>query len=141
MLGADPDVLCLKLVDGKATFVHRRLWPALARVQREWSLWPEISAEAKRVIGEVCLEGPMTAPREIRHELERALLVVGDEEHTGSGAHRVVLVSFDAWVPDDVARAAGALALGDALAQLAGAGFRPPSRAAGSRTSRRRAAA
>jgi hypothetical protein len=25
-----PDVLCFKLVGGKVTFVHRRLWPALA---------------------------------------------------------------------------------------------------------------
>ena len=27
-----PDVVCLKLVAGKVTFVHRRLWPALARL-------------------------------------------------------------------------------------------------------------
>ena len=27
-----PDVVCLKLVTGKVTFVHRRLWPALARL-------------------------------------------------------------------------------------------------------------
>ncbi len=140
VLGGAPGVLCLKLVEGKATFVHRRLWPALARVQRERSLWPEISAEAKRVIGEVCLEGPSTAPRELRHELERALLAIGVEEHTESGAHRAVLVCFDAWVPPDVARAADALALDQALAELAAAGFRPPARAAGSRASRRRSA-
>ncbi len=27
-----PDVLCFRLVDGKITLVHRRLWPALARL-------------------------------------------------------------------------------------------------------------
>lgn len=31
----DPDVLCFRLVDGKVTFVHRRLWPALARLADE----------------------------------------------------------------------------------------------------------
>lgn len=27
-----PDVLCFRLVEGKITFVHRRLWPALVRL-------------------------------------------------------------------------------------------------------------
>jgi hypothetical protein len=31
-LDDDRDVLCFKLVDGKVTFVHRRLWPALVRL-------------------------------------------------------------------------------------------------------------
>jgi hypothetical protein len=30
-----PDVLCFKLVAGKVTFVHRRLWPALVRLVDE----------------------------------------------------------------------------------------------------------
>jgi hypothetical protein len=30
-----PDVRCFKLVDGKVTFVHRCLWPALARLADE----------------------------------------------------------------------------------------------------------
>lgn len=31
-LDDSPDVLCFKLIDGKNTFVHRRLWPALVRL-------------------------------------------------------------------------------------------------------------
>jgi len=31
VLASSPDVLFCKLVDGKQTLVHRRLWPALAR--------------------------------------------------------------------------------------------------------------
>lgn len=31
-LDDSPDVLCFKLVAGKVTFVHRRLWPALVRL-------------------------------------------------------------------------------------------------------------
>jgi len=30
-----PDVLCFRLVQGKITFVHRRVWPALVRLARE----------------------------------------------------------------------------------------------------------
>lgn len=30
-----PEVLVCRLVEGKVTFVHRRLWPALARLSRE----------------------------------------------------------------------------------------------------------
>jgi hypothetical protein len=30
-----PDVLCFRLVDGKITFVHKRLWPALIRLAAE----------------------------------------------------------------------------------------------------------
>jgi hypothetical protein len=32
-----PDVLCFRLVAGKLTFVHRRLWPALVRLSDELS--------------------------------------------------------------------------------------------------------
>ncbi len=30
-----PEVLCFRLVEGKITFVHRRLWPALVRLADE----------------------------------------------------------------------------------------------------------
>jgi len=32
VVSESPDVRCFKLVDGKVTFVHRRLWPALVRL-------------------------------------------------------------------------------------------------------------
>ena len=35
------DVRCFKLVDGKVTFVHRRVWPALVRLAREGMLAPD----------------------------------------------------------------------------------------------------
>lgn len=31
-LRGDPDVLVCRLIDGKITYVHRRLWPAIARL-------------------------------------------------------------------------------------------------------------
>jgi hypothetical protein len=36
MVSESPDVVCLKLLAGKVTFVHRRLWPALARLADRW---------------------------------------------------------------------------------------------------------
>ena len=35
------DVRCFKLVDGKITLVHRRVWPALVRLARDGALAPE----------------------------------------------------------------------------------------------------
>jgi hypothetical protein len=30
-----PDIRCFKLVDGKVTFAHRKIWPALVRLGRD----------------------------------------------------------------------------------------------------------
>ena len=38
-LADEPDVLAAKLVSGKVTFVHRRLWPALSSVGRAGESW------------------------------------------------------------------------------------------------------
>ncbi len=35
-LQASPQILVCRLVDGKVTFVHRRLWPALVRVAKHF---------------------------------------------------------------------------------------------------------
>jgi hypothetical protein len=81
------DVRCFKLVDGKVTFVHRRVWPALA-----------------------CLAagGVITAGR----------VASIQQEHMPTGEHRNLVTPFPDWVPDDVARAATALTIDDARAQL-----------------------
>jgi hypothetical protein len=42
-----PDVLCFRLVGGKLTFVHRRLWPALVRLADK--LGPERLAAIRQV--------------------------------------------------------------------------------------------
>lgn len=119
-----PDVLCCKLINGKDTLVHRRLWPALVRVQRERKLWPPISSEAKRLLQQVKRKGRMLASGKPRLELERAMLVVGHNVHTQTGAHKVELIPFEGWVPDDVASAADVMTLDEALAQLREAGCR-----------------
>jgi len=81
------DVRCFKLVDGKVTFVHRRMWPALA-----------------------CLAGNGVI------DAGRAAAI--QQEHMPTGEHRNVVTPFPDWVPDEVARAATALTIDDARAQL-----------------------
>lgn len=81
------DVRCFKLVDGKVTFVHRRMWPALARLASD---------------------GVLAAPR----------VASIQQEHMPTGEHRNLVTPFPDWVPDEVARAAAALTIEDARAQL-----------------------
>jgi hypothetical protein len=75
----------MRLVMGKVTLVHRRVWPALVRVADRFT------------------------PKQ---------LAVLHEEHTASGAHRVVEQPFPDWVPADVTLAAAQLSIDEALAQL-----------------------
>ncbi len=42
------DVRCFKLVDGKVTFVHRRVWPALARLAGEGVITPDRAAAIRQ---------------------------------------------------------------------------------------------
>jgi len=50
-----PDVLVCKLVDGKLTYVHRRLWPALAKLSTRFrkpqlaKVWDEHTSSGKHV--------------------------------------------------------------------------------------------
>jgi hypothetical protein len=44
----DVDIRCFKLVDGKVTFVHRRMWPALVRLAREGRLPAERVASVQQ---------------------------------------------------------------------------------------------
>jgi hypothetical protein len=121
-LAEDRDVLLCKLLEGKQTYVHRRLWPALLRVQGEASLWPPLSAEASRMLAQVQRKGAVQATGRVRMELERSLRVVARSVHTASGAHAVVLSPFEASFTLAQRRAASRLTLEEALAALAGKG-------------------
>jgi hypothetical protein len=85
VLDDSPDVVRLRLVNGKVTLVHRRLWPALVRIADRFT------------------SGQLAALR---------------EQHTASGAHRVVEEAFPEWVPADVVVQAHELSSDDAWAQL-----------------------
>ena len=125
-LADDPDVVPCKGFDGKQRWIHRGLWPALVRASRERSLFAAPSAAARVLLRRVEREGAAASSGKARLELERALLVVAVQEHTGSGKHVMQLTPFERWFPAAVRRAAEKLALEAALEQLAKAGLPVP---------------
>ena len=74
-VGGSPDVLCFRLVGGKITFVHRRLWPALVRIA------PKIGKRRLAVINQVHTETgahrnlvtafPSWVPREVSEAAQK----------------------------------------------------------------------
>jgi hypothetical protein len=80
-----PDVVRCRLVDGKITLVHRRLWPALVKMASAFD------------------SDRLSAVR---------------EEHTSTGAHRMIAVKFPGWVSDDVHAAAKSISVAEAEEQL-----------------------
>lgn len=107
------DVLFVKLVLGKVTLVHRRLWPALVAVAASREKWQVrgLSVHARSILG-LADRGGRIAAREIRdslktdsktvgdaiRELERVLLVHSESVHTDKGAHEKLVESWDSWV-------------------------------------------
>lgn len=91
------DVLILKLVAGKVTFIHRRFWAALAAIGRARESWQTrgLSRRARRLLARVDEEECVRATGTAARELERALLVVGRDVHTDSGAHAKELVTWE----------------------------------------------
>jgi hypothetical protein len=126
-----PDVLVGKLVDGKVTFVHRRLWPALYRVVTD----PEtraarvrgLPAAATALLARVEAAGSLRcadrADRAARKPLEERALVHSTSEHTDAGHHATVLTAWPTWATPAVAAAAAALSLAAARDALATAGI------------------
>ena len=106
------DALQTKLVSAKVTFVHRRLWPAVAGVgsaREGWqmkTLTPE-EDQLLQAVGEAGWVrtdepaglGPLD-PRAVRKaakKLETRLLVLSREIHTETGAHARVLETWESW--------------------------------------------
>jgi hypothetical protein len=95
-----PDVLFTKLVRGKATLVHRRLWPALAAAGMARDAWQldRLSSAARRALRRVDREAaPVRAAGPVAKELETRLLVVARQVHTESGRHELMLQGWRAW--------------------------------------------
>jgi hypothetical protein len=102
-LGDHPDVAAVKLVSGKVTFVHRRLWPALLAAATARASWQTegLPPDARRLLARVDREGRLrtegsAAARAARVLAER-LLVHAGSVHTESGAHATELESWPRW--------------------------------------------
>lgn len=127
------EALATKLVAGKVTFVHRRLWPALYRAATDPSRRQAQGLEvtARRLLAAVHAAGELRldhyavqhhiagrALRPPRELLERRLLVQSGEVHTEQGRHTTVLRSWEHWAPADVRSAAAQMSLEEARAAL-----------------------
>jgi hypothetical protein len=108
----DDDVLMAKLIAGKVTFVHRRLWPAIVAVGQAREAWQmdKLSPSALVLLGMLDETGRLAwddvppflppaggAARDTVREVERRLLVHTAEVHTESGAHARNLQTWPAW--------------------------------------------
>jgi len=96
-----PAVLTVKLVDGKVTFLDRKLWPALANVvaDTQWrkAAIARLKPEARKLLEDVDRLGSVRADdasKKAKVELEESLLVHGGSMHTEKGSHATVFTSW-----------------------------------------------
>lgn len=109
ILEEHPDVLITKLVNGKITFVHRKLWIhvyAVGTAREEWQI-NGLSAAAKTLLKTVEKEtsietdrlGPIDGkkPGDLARELESRVLIHTEQVHTKTGAHAKRIETWDNW--------------------------------------------
>ena len=103
------DVLIMKLISEKVTFVHRELWGriySIGTAREDWQL-NNLSPAAKLLLKAVDAEGSLQTnkagkkfgpkPGEPARELELRMLVHAEQKHSESGAHTKVLQTWDTW--------------------------------------------
>jgi hypothetical protein len=135
--------LAVKLVDGKLTYVHPRLWSSLLGVARSAASWRRgLSPDARSVLAAVRRRGALRSdeleampPRRRTAaigELEERLLVHSASVHTETGAHRKRLQTWGRWCAEagvsvaPLPAAAARAELEAAVTRLAaGTGLRP----------------
>ncbi len=112
-LTKDPDVLLTKLISGKETYVHRRYWSqflAVATSKDSWQLsgltnpsrflLKEVESGDELRTDELAREGTIDLKTlgEAARQLERRLLIHGDDIHTPRGFHAKLLRSWRRWM-------------------------------------------
>jgi hypothetical protein len=104
------DVLFIRLVTGKMTYAHRRLWPALyaiATARQPWQLadLPKTASSMLRMVDrrESLRMDEIRSSRTAKELgadariLETRMLVFGDDVHTDSGAHVKRIETWPRW--------------------------------------------
>jgi hypothetical protein len=94
-----PDVLAIKLVSGKITFVHRPLWMAVFAIGTAREPWQTrgLSKDARALLQQVDKEGKLLSSGDAVRELEARLLVHAQSVHTERGFHRKQVQTWTAW--------------------------------------------
>src|SRR4029453_17005366 len=125
----------LPLIDGKRTFVHRSLFPALYRVVSDagWrsSKTRGLPSLERRLLEAVGRTGTLRvdewahrssvdakALRKAREQLAARLLVLSTSLHTDTGNHATVIMVWSRWAKADVKRAAKGLTLEEGRERL-----------------------
>jgi hypothetical protein len=98
-LARHPDVLFTKLLYGKVTLLHRRLWPSFLAVASAREAWQVrgLPASARSLLQALERTGSVRASGPAVKELERRLLVHTEEVHTESGRHEIRLQPWQTW--------------------------------------------
>jgi hypothetical protein len=94
-LDDDPGVLATRLVAGKITYLHRRLWPAFLAIAQSRASWQMngLSAQASRMLESVKKAG-LRATGPAAKELQERLLVHAEQVHTEKGRHETQLETW-----------------------------------------------
>jgi len=107
-----PDVAEIKLISGKVTFVHRKLWPALLAIATAREPWQMkgLSRKGRDLLQIVDRKGEVQTDRlpatskkarsawnDAVRELEEKLLIYAEEFHSETGAHAKRLESWKHW--------------------------------------------
>jgi hypothetical protein len=98
-LRGHPDILAIKLVSGKITFIHRPLWMAVFAIGTAREPWQMrgLSRDASALLRKTDQEASLTASGDAVRELEARLLVHAQSVHTERGFHRKEVQSWKAW--------------------------------------------
>ena len=103
-----PDVVITKLVSGKVTFVHQKLWAELFAIGISREAWQmnRLSASAQKLLAAIDEAGSLrtdeiktliSKPGDVARELERRLLIYSEQFHTTTGAHAKLLETWKHW--------------------------------------------
>ncbi|MCR4314964.1 MAG: hypothetical protein NUW37_01300 [Planctomycetes bacterium] len=104
-----PDVIAPKLIAGKVTLIHRKLWPAFFTIVRETRPWQKkaLKDDSKALLKIVAEEGRVRSDEivwthsrklgDATRDLERKLLVYCKELHSDSGAHFKEILTWETW--------------------------------------------
>ena len=94
-----PDVLMVKLVSGKVTFIHRPLWPAIVAIGTAREPWQMegLSKEAKALLKKAGEDRKVFSSGDPVRELETRLLVHAASVHTEVGSHAKEVQSWESW--------------------------------------------
>ena len=94
-----PDVLMVKLISGKVTFIHRPLWPAIVAIGISREPWQMdgLSKGAMALLKKTEGLRKVEASGDAVRELEVRLLAHAVSFHTERGLHKKEVQSWTAW--------------------------------------------